>query len=425
MLKAFLRFAAIMSIAVPCVAAATPMETILYRFKGGTDGELAMGSLLMGGGGALYGTTFDGGTPGGYYHMGLGTIFRMAPPVGGGAWTHRVIAPFGGEGGTNPTVGVVMDQHGNLYGTTMRGGFYKVGAVFQATPPKAGQSAWSNTTLTSFLASSDSVFPDAPLAIDENNVVYGTTTGSTSSDEGIVFSVTAGGGQTIIHRFNYESSTTDEGANPHGGVIIGADGALYGTTYRGGVPVNNQLLGTVYKLTPPASGSGEWPEQILYNFTGGADGSNPSGELVADKTGALYGTTVHGGVGSYGIVYKLVPPTTSGGAWTEKVLYRFKGGADGAYPETALLRTASGVLYGTTSAGGTAKLGTVFMLTQPKAGTAWTHTVLHSFTGSGDGALPEGGLIMDASGALYGSTSAGGDITNCSRGCGTVYKIVP
>ena len=183
----------------------------------------------------------------------------------------------------------------------------------------------------------------------------------------------------------------NDGDQPRGGVLIGADGALYGTTYGGGHFANNDTWGLIYKFTAPTGGkSGLWDEQILYEFTGGADGGSPAGEVVADKTGALYGTTIQGGTAGFGVVYKLTPPAATGGAWTEKVLYDFKGGADGAYPQTALLRTASGVLYGTTLNGGAAKLGTVFMLKPPTATTpAWTHTVLHSFAGGADGASPE------------------------------------
>jgi len=154
-------------------------------------------------------------------------------------------------------------------------------------------------------------------------------------------------------------------------------------------------------------------ERVLYSFRGGSDGSSPQGALVADKAGNLYGTTAEGGssncVSGCGIVFQLSPPATSGGSWTETVLYRFLGGTDGAAPGSDLIFDAAGNLYGTTMGGGDASSdGTVFQLTPPAQGGPWTETVLYRFAGGADGKAPLSGLVFDKVGNLYGTTLFGG-----------------
>ncbi len=163
---------------------------------------------------------------------------------------------------------------------------------------------------------------------------------------------------------------------------------------------------------------------MLYGFTGGGD---PEAGLIMDASGALYGTTEHGGGDDSGTVFMLTPPVAGETRWTETVLHTFTGGADGFAPLAGLIMDASGALYGTTWSGGPgcvgANCGTVFKLTPPASGeTRWTETVLHSFTGGADGADPGAGVIMDASGALYGTTVNGG---GRAPRCGTVFKVVP
>jgi len=183
------------------------------------------------------------------------------------------------------------------------------------------------------------------------------------------------------------------------------------------------------KLTPPAKGQAPWEETVLHSFTGGSDGANPQANLIADNQGALYGTTVSGGMasgslGNAGTVFKLTPPAKGQAAWKETVLYSFTGGSDGLNPYAGLIADNHGALYGTTGLGGNGNAGTVFKLTPPAKGQApWKETVLYLFCSQGgcsDGAEPIAGLIADNQSALYGTTLIGGN-----GHAGTVFKLTP
>jgi hypothetical protein len=221
-----------------------------------------------------------------------------------------------------------------------------------------------------------------------------------------------------------------DGQSPVAPLVADAHGNLYGTTQvgGGGTPCDGSTegCGTVFELIAPSSPSGAWQEKVLYVFTGQADGEFPTGGLIFDSAGNLYGATQGGGdLGSTmcgnpigfgcGVVFELSPPT-NGGPWIERVLYTFEGGTDGAFPETALVFDTSGDLFGTTVAGGSvsgsANLGTIFELF-PAAGGLWTESIIYSFTGAGDGSNPTSSLVFDSIGNLYGATVDG------------VYQLTP
>jgi uncharacterized repeat protein (TIGR03803 family) len=206
--------------------------------------------------------------------------------------------------------------------------------------------------------------------------------------------------QTLTTLYSFTGGS--DGQCPLAGLTADANG-IYGTTLLG----SKSNLGTVFQLIPPPLFGGPWRERVLYGFTG-SDGAHPHAGLIADATGALYGTTWLGGTAGYGTVFKLTPPAASGWTWwTETVLHNFTG-SDGAEPLAGLIADAAGALYGTTRYGGASGRGTVFKLTPPAAsGGSWTETVLHGFNGS-DGDTPLAGLLADATGALYGTTEWGG-----------------
>lgn len=208
-------------------------------------------------------------------------------------------------------------------------------------------------------------------------------------------------------------------------------------------PVAEHGCGAVYSLTPPASPGGAWTEQTLYTFKGGSDGFMPVAGLIFGGQGELYGTTYYGGGSSTcidshadaagcGTVFRLNPPTVSGGEWTYTVLYHFTGRADGGFPNSVVYRDS--VLYGTVTFGGDLDYcggvgcGGVFELKAPQsAGGSWTETVIYGFKGVPDGLYPAAGPTIGNNAILYGTTRDGGDASPCPQnpGCGVVYELIP
>ena len=218
-------------------------------------------------------------------------------------------------------------------------------------------------------------------------------------------------------------SFTDLGDSgfPEAGLWLASNGSLFGTTSSG-----ETGWGSVFQMIPVKGGT--WTEKTLYSFTGGADGANPIADLVLSKSNVLYGTTYSGGAHGYGTVFQVAQVV--GGAWAQKVLYSFAGGKDGENPAAGLAIASSGVLYGTTYNGGTAGLGTVFQLIPSKTG--WTEQVLYNFQGGSDGANPLADLFLSGNGALFGTTSQGGSVpsTSCTEppcqpnvNWGTVFEL--
>jgi len=314
-----------------------------------------------------------------------------------------------------PWGGVARDAAGNLYGTATAGGKYGAGAVYELD--KSG----TETVLYSFKGTGgDGAVPSAGVVLDGAGNLYGTTNvgGNNGCNAGngcgTVFKLAptkTGWKETVLYRFK---GTGGDGGDPNdAGVVLDAAGNLYGATNGGGRGgcAQNDGCGTVYKVALTKTG---WKETVLHRFKGtGGDGFEPNSGVVLDGEGNLYGTTVYGGGSNYGTVYEL---DKSG---TETVLYSFKGtGGDGAYPNGSVIRDAAGNLYGTTIEGGGYGNGTVF-----KLGKSGNETVLYRFTGGADGAQPVNSLVRDVKGNLYGSTFYGGDFACNDLGCGVVFKV--
>jgi len=226
-----------------------------------------------------------------------------------------------------------------------------------------------------------------------------------------VFSAQTARAQTLNTLYAFTGGV--DGGKPYAGVIRDAKGNLYGTTSTGGA----YGYGTVFEVTPAGTYT------VLYSFLGSPDGAHPYGALVRDSKGNLFGTTPEGGIAggvcnaNCGTVFELV---RTGKTYTEKVLYAFAGGADGANPYAGLVRDSKGNLYGTTVAYGSSNCvcGTVFKLSPDG-----TMTTLYQFGGGTDGANPYGVLARDAKGNLYGTTEWGGDLGCTPIGCGTVFEV--
>jgi uncharacterized repeat protein (TIGR03803 family) len=214
--------------------------------------------------------------------------------------------------------------------------------------------------------------------------------------------------QKVLYSF---TATKGDGAFPFAGLVFDANGNLYGTTNNGG-PSGD---GVVFELSP--NPNGEWSETVLHAFNW-TDGAHPEANLIFDGAGNLYGTTVFGGADGKGTVFELSP---TAGRWTETVLHNFSDTDGDEHPHAPLVFDSSGNLYGTTA--GRPSFGTVFELS-PAIDGSWTETILCDFAADVDGKEngwnPYGGLVIDAAGNLYGTTSSGG-----GHRSGAVFELTP
>lgn len=329
--------------------------------------------------------------------------------IGACAQTYTVLHNFGGPGdGSSPSSPLTRDSAGNLYGSTFYGGTGMGGVVYELSPSNNG--TWSESVLQDFNPAGNG--PDGPLAIDARGNLYGTTLG----DEGSIYELSPSGNGLwtlqIIHTFTGGLDGGDPGSPTllNSNEIYTACGT--GETHHMGAVLSLNRMSLSY-----------WSEVFLHNFTGGADGENPRTPLTLDSAGNIYGVS-DGGVSNRGVIFEMTP-NHNGVGWTKKTLYSFQ------YPygtaETPLMFDAAGNLYGVGFEDGSYGYGTVYELTSNPDG-GWSHTLLYQFRGlnNGDGAYPDGDLVMDAAGNLYGTTDEGG-IANyfCSGGCGTIFKLTP
>ncbi len=272
--------------------------SILHSFIG-TDGANPYG-VIFDASGNLYSTTNAGGAYGG------GTVFELSPTASGD-WTEKILGNFGsGEDGANPTVGLIFDASGNLYGTTNGGGAYGGGTVFELSPTASGD--WTEKILYNLGSGEDGVNPTVGVIFDASGNIYGTTDEGGAYGGGTVFelSPTASGDWTekILHNFS-----GSDGSFPTAGPIFDASGNLYGTTYIGGdipcaVAGFPNGCGTVFKLSPDPDG--EWTESVLHRFLD-MPGAHPYSGLVFDKAGNLYGTSDGDGEKTFGSVFEITP----------------------------------------------------------------------------------------------------------------------
>ncbi len=335
----------------------------LYSFKGGNDGAGPLTGVVFGPDGALYGaTTFGGGgTCQGGVYAGCGTVFRLTPPVTVACktlfcpWNETVLHRFtGGSDGLYPMYGpLVFDNSGNIYGTTYGGGGVGRGAgvVYELT--RLGNN-WIETILYAFSGGPDGGLPFAGVILDSSGNLYGTTVaGGNSGCElgcGTVFQLTLSDShwtENVLYTF---TDGTD-GGEPYAGVALDGGGNLYGATGLDGALGG----GTLFQLAPS---NGKWLFTLMYSLAGYDSG--PQNSLLFDpQTGNLYGTTLGDGANGWGSAFKLTPST---GGWTYESLYDFTGGADGSQPYGSLLIDSSGNLYGTTAHGGNNSQGVIFQI---------------------------------------------------------------
>jgi uncharacterized repeat protein (TIGR03803 family) len=413
-------------------AAWAQTESVLYSFctqANCTDGAYPQAGVVFDQEGNLYGTTLFGGASN--CKEGCGVVFKLTPK--GKYEAHYTFCmKTNCTDGAEPSAGLVFDQRGNLYGTTLSGGAYGEGTVFKLTPKG------KETVLYSFCAPrgsgcADGKWPSAGVILDQKGNLYGTTVEGGASGDcpysggcGVVFKLTPKGKETVLYTFCAQTNCAD-GFGPSGGLIFDQKENLYGTTQSGGAHCTQApyVCGVVFKLTQKGK------ETVLHSFCAQAncaDGALPSAGLIFDQKGNLYGTTSEGGSGTEcpyndsgcGGVFKLTPEGK------EIVLYSFCAQyncIDGAGPSAGLVFDQKENLYGTAGGGAPRGDGLVFKLT-PKG----KETVLYSFCwqdNCADGANPYAGLVFDGKGNLYGTTANGG-ASDCFYGCGgAVFKLTP
>ena len=371
--------------------------TSLYSFTGAIDGASPRAGLVQGSDGNFYGTTYEGGTNGGY-----GTVFKISA---NGVLT-SLHSFAGATDGANPWwAALAQGSDGDFYGTTYAGGAYTnwlgqgAGTVFKISADGA------LTSLHSFGAklyqgqSVDGTNPQAGLVQGSDGNFYGTTEFG-GNFCGSVFKISANGALASLFWFSGGGS----GGYPVAGLVQGSDGNFYGETSGGG----SDVFGTVFEFS--ANGNAV-TNPLSWRFSYGDDGASPEGGLVQGSDGSFYGTTFYSAVGpegpyGYGTVFQI--GTT--GALTS--LHSFSGAKDGAYPQAGLVQGRDGCFYGTTAGGGTSNSGTAFKISRDGVLTS-----LHSFAGS-DGADPQAGLVQGSDGSFYGTTSSGG-----TGKSGTVFRL--
>jgi len=282
------------------------------------------------------------------------------------------------------------------------------------------------SVLHNFTGGADGASPDAGVTVGPSGVLYGTAQVGGTHSNGTVVKLSQVNSSWVFSPL-YEFTGGSDGGDPYGGLVIGPNGALYGTTqiggYMGGDCARYGGCGTVFELRPPATFCRSvlcyWNETVLYSFMGAPDGEYPGyGNLAFDQAGDIFGTTSDGGMYGVGTAFELTP---SSGGYTESILHSFGSGTDGEYPSSGVVLDTAGNMYGTTFQGGTGTecpigCGTVYQL-MPSTG-SWLENVLVNFNGT-NGSNPLGGLVIDQSGNLYGTTGGGGQ----SGGDGVVYEL--
>ncbi len=364
---------------------------LIHTFVQGPDGGNPFG-LIGDGAGNVIGVGVNGGTGACYINniKGCGVVFEFSPPAKGQtAWTETVLYNFtGGADGEYPKA-ITRDASGNLFGVTSGigpGCGKACGTVFELTPPQAGGSAWTETTLYTFNEKDGVPNLEAPPLVDSTGAVYGET--------------------------EYSGSQVGMECMP------------------------NEGCGTIFKLTPPAMAAAAWKKTTLWEFSGGSDGAFPFSTLALDQSGNLFGLANEGGLvsdcpplgngylGGCGTMFELSPPSGGKGAYNFSLLWQFTNGLDGGFPFGTGLTTYHNGFMATTSGDEITSFGSIDLLTPPRAGhQTWKEKTLFTFTNDANGQQPTTPLLQ-VGGVFYGMTFGGGTGSSPAP-YGTIFSIKP
>lgn len=404
----------------------------LYSFTGvNGDGIGPVSALILDANGNLYGTTQFGGTSTNCVG-GCGTVFEVSSS-GTETVLHSFTGPSTGDG-ANPVSGLVMDASGNLYGTTVNGGS-SANCLATSTNPGGCGTVFkidihgNESVLYSFAGGiTDGANPtNGSMIIDSANNLYGVALNGGSSTNcpsgcGVLFKISSSGIETILHTFTnvYQvtsAGTVLDGGNPSGTLLMDSAGNLYGTTQVGGGPFG---AGTLYKLDPSNNETGLLAFGALSSLP-----AVPTSGVIMDASGNLYGTTMNGGTANDGTIFEVGTSDT-----ITSIVPLALSSTNAGLPFAGLVTDHRGNFYGTASQGSTGSCtiptgtlvgcGAIFVVSKSGG-----EKLFHDFAGP-DGANPFGALIMDSKGYAYGTTMQGGASVGsaaCPSGCGTVFKI--
>jgi uncharacterized repeat protein (TIGR03803 family) len=379
---------------------ATPAQAadaykVLHSFGKGDDGVIVYGGVALDTKGNLYGTTSGGGA---YREYG-GTVYELSPNADG-TWTEQILHSFSSTdpAGNSPSATPALDENGNIYATADENHSY-FGSAFELSP---GSPDWKLTIIHRFGPKDKTrPMPWTGIIRSEGGDMYGAG--------GCAFELSPGNDQWKYSYLHCFPAFRGDGMGP-GSLVPDIQGNLYGVTAYGGE--NDSCgggCGTAFELSHQPDG--QWKETILHSFGAPGDGDFPRGTLVLDEQHNLYGVAFGG---SYGDIFRISPDGP--GDWKEKILYTIPTYNDGEGPTGGLVRDSAGNLYGLTATGGDHDCGVIFKLA-PGPNDKWTYTLLHTFAGT-DGCQPSAGMIMDDQGNLYGTTVLGGLYSG-----GTAFEI--
>lgn len=360
--------------------------TTLYIFTGGSDGANPYAGVIQDEYGNLYGTTLQGG------FSNMGVVYQVST-----AGTETVVHSFSGSDGWEPLAPVIQDEAGSLYGTTYMGGSlsdcdsFGCGTVFKI------DTTGNETVLYNFKGGSDGCYPEQSLVMDGSGSLYGTTIYCASYDRGTIFKLDSAGKLTVLHSFR----RLEDSEPVYGHLTMDGSGNLYGVTAEGGAGCVPSGCGVLYRLSTNGTFT------VLHSFRGGKkDGCRPFGSVARDEAGDLYGTTYRCGSSNDGTVWRV---SKTG---KKTILHNFAGGtSDGCNPQAGVSLDSGGNLYGVTRYCGANNVGAVYQLSA-----SGTLTLLHSFGSGLDGSDPIGEVLLTTDGTLLGTTA---------NTWGTVWEYTP
>jgi uncharacterized repeat protein (TIGR03803 family) len=381
--------AAILMLCVICCSTAWAQGTynVIFSFNAnGPEGWQPWSGVVVNQG-TVIGTTEWGG------QYGSGTVYALSR-TSDGSWAYSNLHSFNyGDPGEAPITTLVQDRNYRLYGTGVE-------QIFQLYPTALLSRLFS--PVYDFTGGDDGDCGDyCSVSMDNSGNLYGSTPMGGGYGQGVVFKVDSGG-YSVIYTFTGGS----DGGWGIGSMAFDNHGNVYGATAHGGA----YEQGVVYRLSPTADPS-TWAYTVLHDFRDGDDGAEPWGGLIMGRDGNLYGTTSNGGSGFGGTVFQLRP--NGDGTWSETVIYPFQqNGVDGFFPQAAPTMDSAGNLYGTTASGGSqGSFGTVYKLTNSNGN--WSETIVHAFQGQpNDGMGPFGPVTIDSTGNIFGTTTQGGPYNN-------------